>query len=72
MLDERFARVAVVGTGMMGPGIALTLGRGGCQVALYGRTEARKERGVSTASLTKHHVISPAKNCMLTGCHPIP
>ena len=40
MLNERFTRVAVVGTGMMGPGIALTLARGGCRVALYGRTEA--------------------------------
>ena len=45
MLDERFARVAVIGTGMMGPGIALTLTRGGCRVALYGRTEASEQRG---------------------------
>ena len=47
MLDERFARIAVVGTGMMGPGIALPLARGGCRVALYGRTEASKERGLA-------------------------
>jgi 3-hydroxybutyryl-CoA dehydrogenase len=46
MSDERFTQVAVVGTGLMGPGIALTLARGGCRVVLYGRTEASKERGL--------------------------
>jgi 2-polyprenyl-6-methoxyphenol hydroxylase-like FAD-dependent oxidoreductase len=51
MLDERFARVAVVGTGMMGPGIALTLARGGCRVALYGRTEASVADQVGKAGL---------------------
>src|SRR5919202_1763363 len=62
MLAERFARVAVVGTGMMGPGIALTLSRGGCLVALYGRTEASKDRGLARvdgalAFLVEHGVL---------------
>ena len=62
MLDERFARIAVVGTGMMGPGIALTLARGGCRVALYGRTEASKERGLARVDgaltfLVEHGVL---------------
>ena len=37
--------VLVMGTGMMGPGIALSLARGGFAVALYGRTAASVERG---------------------------
>ena len=62
MLAEQFARVAVVGTGMMGPGIALTLARGGCRVALYGRTEASKDRGLARvdgalAFLVEHGVL---------------
>lgn len=45
MVSERFAQTAVIGTGMMGPGIALTLARGGCRVALMGRSEASLRRG---------------------------
>jgi 3-hydroxybutyryl-CoA dehydrogenase len=76
MLDERFARVAVVGTGMMGPGIALTLARGGCRVALYGRTEASKERGLARvdgalAFLVEHGVLdareAPALRAQIRG-----
>src|ERR671934_2944186 len=76
MLDERFARVAVVGTGMMGPGIALTLARGGCRVALYGRTEASKERGLARvdsalAFLVAHGVLeareAPALRAQIRG-----
>jgi 3-hydroxybutyryl-CoA dehydrogenase len=44
-MDEEFARVAVIGTGMMGPGIALTLAKGGSRVALYGRSQESVERG---------------------------
>jgi len=46
MADNPFARVAVVGTGMMGPGIALTLARGGCRVALWGRSRESVARGL--------------------------
>jgi 3-hydroxybutyryl-CoA dehydrogenase len=44
-MDDEFARVAVIGTGMMGPGIALTLAKGGSRVALYGRSQQSVERG---------------------------
>jgi len=44
-VEDRFARVAVIGTGMMGPGIALTLARGGGRVALFGRSTDSIERG---------------------------
>jgi len=44
-MEDEFARVAVIGTGMMGPGIALTLAKGGCRVALYGRSQESVERG---------------------------
>jgi 3-hydroxybutyryl-CoA dehydrogenase len=44
--EEPFARVAVIGTGMMGPGIALALAQGGCRVALVGRSEAGVWRGL--------------------------
>lgn len=43
----RFAQVAVIGTGMMGPGIALALAQGGCRVALIGRTATGVERGLA-------------------------
>jgi 3-hydroxybutyryl-CoA dehydrogenase len=46
-MTDRFARVAVVGTGMMGPGMAVTMARGGSQVAIYGRTEESVARGLA-------------------------
>lgn len=45
MPEDRFARVAVIGTGMMGPGMALVFAQGGCRVALVGRSDASLERG---------------------------
>ncbi|GAC1523073.1 MAG: 3-hydroxyacyl-CoA dehydrogenase family protein [Chloroflexota bacterium] len=44
-MNDRFERVAVVGTGTMGPGIALTFARGGSRVALFGRTQQSVDRG---------------------------
>lgn len=44
-VEDRFARVAVIGTGMMGPGMALTLARGGSRVALFGRSTDSIQRG---------------------------
>jgi 3-hydroxybutyryl-CoA dehydrogenase len=51
---DRFAHTTVIGTGMMGPGIALALAQGGCQVALYGRTPESTHRGLArlTAALS--------------------
>ncbi len=46
-MTDRFARAAVVGTGMMGPGIAVTMARGGSQVSIYGRTEESVARGLA-------------------------
>ena len=40
--------VAVLGTGMMGPGIAAGMARAGHRVALYGRTNESLDRGFST------------------------
>lgn len=42
---EDIRRILVIGTGMMGPGIALSLARGGLSVDLYGRSSASLERG---------------------------
>jgi len=42
------APVAVIGTGMMGPGIALTLALAGHPVMLYGRSSDSLTRGLTT------------------------
>ena len=42
---EDIQRIMVVGTGMMGPGIALSLARGGFSVDIYGRSAASLKRG---------------------------
>jgi 3-hydroxybutyryl-CoA dehydrogenase len=46
MKDKKFEKALVMGTGMMGPGIALTLAQGGLQVKLVGRTDQSAERGM--------------------------
>jgi 3-hydroxyacyl-CoA dehydrogenase, NAD binding domain len=45
MAEESFARTAVIGTGMMGPGIALVLAQASARVALVGRSAASVARG---------------------------
>jgi 3-hydroxybutyryl-CoA dehydrogenase len=42
------ARVAVIGTGMMGPGIAMTLALAGHPVTLFGRSPDSVSRGLAT------------------------
>jgi len=42
--------IAVIGTGMMGPGIAAILALAGHRVTLFGRTDASLERGLQAAS----------------------
>jgi 3-hydroxybutyryl-CoA dehydrogenase len=49
MLQTRFASGCVIGTGMMGPGIALTLALGGARVTLLSRTAAGAVRGLEQA-----------------------
>ena len=42
---DDISKILVMGTGMMGPGIALSLARGGFTVSLYGRSAASLDRG---------------------------
>lgn len=46
---NRFRRAAVIGTGMMGPGIAVTLAAGGLQVTLLSRKQETARRGLEKA-----------------------
>jgi len=47
MAQDRFRSAAVIGTGMMGPGIGLTLALSGLPVTLVSRTAAGAEQGLS-------------------------
>src|ERR1017187_596685 len=49
MAQSGFATATVVGTGMMGPGIALTLALGGIRTTLLGRTADTAAQGVEKA-----------------------
>ena len=49
MPQTRFATASVVGTGMMGPGIALTLAMGGIRVTLLSRSAERVAQGLEKA-----------------------
>lgn len=49
MLSNRFHTAAVIGTGMMGPGIAATLTLGGLPTTILSRTAAGVERGLQAA-----------------------
>jgi 3-hydroxybutyryl-CoA dehydrogenase len=55
-------RLLVIGTGQMGPGIALSAARGGTRVTLYGRSEASLARGLETyranlAALRQYEIV---------------
>ena len=41
-------RVVVIGTGLMGPGIAQSFAAAGRQVSLYGRTQKSVDRGLTS------------------------
>jgi len=45
MNSKDIQKAVVVGTGMMGPGIAYALAKAGCKVTLYGRTQESLEKG---------------------------
>jgi 3-hydroxybutyryl-CoA dehydrogenase len=49
MTNSEFQAAAVIGTGMMGPGIALTLALGGVRSTIYGRTAASAVAGMDRA-----------------------
>src|SRR6266849_2467885 len=46
-MERGRARVAVIGTGMMGPGIAITLALAGHPVTLFGRSADSVPRGLA-------------------------
>lgn len=50
MGEVRFESAAVIGTGMMGPGIAVTLALGGLRVAIVSRTQDGAAAGLEKAS----------------------
>jgi 3-hydroxybutyryl-CoA dehydrogenase len=49
MQQSRFQTAAVIGTGMMGPGIGLTLAMGGVRTTIVGRTAVSAVRGMDRA-----------------------
>jgi 3-hydroxybutyryl-CoA dehydrogenase len=49
MSKDRFQTAAVIGTGMMGPGIAGTLALGGVRATILSRTEEGAAKGLDTA-----------------------
>ena len=49
MPDLQFRTAAVIGTGMMGPGIAATLALGGVESTILSRTEEGAARGLDSA-----------------------
>ncbi len=46
-MEDEIARVVIIGTGQMGPGIAVSTTLAGCQTTLVGRTEESLARGRS-------------------------
>ena len=49
MKEPRFQSAAVIGTGMMGPGIAVTLALGGLRTTILSRTEEGAKKGLQKA-----------------------
>ncbi len=63
MTDSQFQTAAVIGTGMMGPGIAMTLAAGGLRTALLSRRPETARRGLEKAlaqlALLEQHGLLP-------------
>jgi 3-hydroxybutyryl-CoA dehydrogenase len=51
-------RLLVIGTGQMGPGIALSAARGGCSVTLYGRSQASLAKGMENWQATVRDLLA--------------
>lgn len=49
MSDRKFRTAAVIGTGMMGPGIAVSLALGGLKTTILSRTQEGAEQGLAKA-----------------------
>jgi 3-hydroxybutyryl-CoA dehydrogenase len=63
LVTRRFPRVAVLGTGMMGPGITVTLALAGHPATLHGRTPESLARGLETIDrcldqLLREHLVT--------------
>lgn len=56
MAYEGWTTAAVIGTGMMGPGIALTLALGGMRTTILSRTPEGAARGVEKAAALARHL----------------
>ncbi|MCL4466252.1 MAG: 3-hydroxyacyl-CoA dehydrogenase family protein [Chloroflexi bacterium] len=50
MEEQTIRRALVIGTGLMGPGIAYSLAAAGCQVSLYARTEQSVAKGLRSVT----------------------
>jgi len=69
---EDIKNVVVVGTGMMGPGIAYTMASVGCSVILWGRSSESMEKGLKSCrrivdTLTTEAIISEASGAEVLG-----
>ena len=54
MSNDRFQTAAVIGTGMMGPGIAAILALGGVRSTILSRSEETAAKGVEAARQPAH------------------
>ncbi|MCC6487390.1 MAG: 3-hydroxyacyl-CoA dehydrogenase family protein [Candidatus Hydrogenedentes bacterium] len=66
-MSWNFETAAVIGTGMMGPGIALTLALGGLKATILSRTRENAEQGLAKAhaqlALVRDNELAPADRC---------
>jgi 3-hydroxybutyryl-CoA dehydrogenase len=66
-MSWNFETAAVIGTGMMGPGIALTLALGGVKATILSRTRESAEQGLAKAhaqlALVRENELAPAERC---------
>ena len=63
MIDDGISRVAIFGTGQMGPGIGVVCALAGCSVTAVGRSAESLMRGQATADaalalLSEHEIVS--------------
>ncbi|MCC6586399.1 MAG: 3-hydroxyacyl-CoA dehydrogenase family protein [Bryobacterales bacterium] len=66
-MNYKFETATVIGTGMMGPGIALTLALGGVRATILSRKEDSARNGLTKAfeqlALIREHALAPADRC---------
>jgi 3-hydroxybutyryl-CoA dehydrogenase len=72
MADREFTRAAVIGTGMMGPGIALTFALGGLRTTILSRNSENAARGLDKSRaqarlLAENGLVNPAQAERATG-----